>query len=149
LIDEYGSAVAADFQAHYGLDLWDVVADLCSEHPAYTPRQVLALAEWLPDDGAVAACAAARPPASGGDPPLPVQHFGWGMNRHLLAAIFDAVAANTVVTARVAGAKKVPDPKPWPRPGKTVRSSSAGTPITALMPRRRKPTPGRQVPRAR
>ena len=45
------------------------------------------------------------------------EHIGWGTAEYLLAALVDAIQANTAVTA-VAGSNKRPKvPKPIPRPG--------------------------------
>jgi hypothetical protein len=49
---------------------------------------------------------------------------GWGLDRHLLASIFDAIQAQTVVIAKAAGAKNIKPPEPWPRPGKRSRGRS-------------------------
>jgi hypothetical protein len=120
-----------------------VVADLCADEPASDPWRWLVLISELPDDSATAASMAAWLDANpdqrpNGKPAKSERDWrGWGHDRHLLAAIFDAVQANTVVTARVAGAKKVRAPKPWPRPG-SQRSSHAGmTSMRSLLAQRR------------
>lgn len=41
------------------------------------------------------------------------EHFGWGVSRHLLADIYDAINQNTRATGNW---KKPPKIKPWPRP---------------------------------
>jgi len=56
----------------------------------------------LPDTSRTAAL------ASGG-----YEHLGWGLDRHLLASIYDAVNANTVATGNY---KKKPKIDPFPRP---------------------------------
>lgn len=68
-----------------------------------TPPLALALAERLPDDSYLAAM------AQGGR-----DHLGWGMDRHILASIFDAVNTNTKATGQ--WKKGPPKIKPWPRP---------------------------------
>lgn len=124
MIDEHGSALIYDWQAHYGRDLRADLADLCSSSPRLTPWWVLALVAELPDDSALAASVA-------GDR----AHRGWTFDRHLLAGIFDAVQVNTYATARVAGAKGAKPPKPVPRPGDKPRKSE-GVPIAELIPGR-------------
>lgn len=81
---------------------------------------MLTLVEELPDSSAYAGSVA------GGR-----EYRGWGWERHVMAALFDAIQVNTVVTARVAGAKNVKPPTPLPRPGE--RHASAGTPMRKLM----------------
>lgn len=120
LIDGHGGELAHDFQAHYGLDLFGIVRDLCSGDARWRPGLVLVLVEQLPDDGAFAAAQ-----LGGRD------HRGWGMDRHLRALQFDALQMNTFVTARAGGAKKSKAPAAFPRPGS--RSKAAGVPITALL----------------
>jgi hypothetical protein len=74
---------------------------------------VLTLVRGLPDGSHLAAA------VRGG-----VEHRGWTLDRHLLASMFDAVQANTVVNARIAAGKKassIKDPQPWPRPGEVKR----------------------------
>lgn len=122
LIDGHGGELAHDFQAHYGLDLFEIVRDLCSGDARWRPGFALALIEQLPDDSAFAAA------QMGGR-----DHRGWGTDRHLQVLLFDALQMNTFVTARAGGGKKAKQPPPFPRPG--VRSKSQGVPITALLRR--------------
>lgn len=102
------------------MSLRAVVADLCSSAPTTTPWWVLTLVEELPDNSAFAASVA------GGR-----AYRGWGWERHVMAALFDAIQVNTVVTARVAGAKNVKPPSPMPRPGE--KNPAGGTPMRKLM----------------
>jgi hypothetical protein len=102
------------------MSLRSLVADLCSSAPTTTPWWVLSLVEELPDTAAYAGSLA------GGR-----EYRGWGWDRHVMAALFDAIQVNTVVTARVAGAKNVKPPAPMPRPGE--KNPSGGTPMRTLM----------------
>lgn len=126
LIDEHGSALAHDLRAHYGLDLRDVVADLCSGRPTTSPWWLLALIEELPQGSAYVA------DLQGGR-----VHRDWTTDRYLLAALFDAVQINTVAVVR-AGGGKAKAPKPVPRPGDKP-DRSQGVPLSALMPSRVRP----------
>jgi hypothetical protein len=65
---------------------------------------VLALAEALPDTSLTVAL------ASGGR-----DHYGWGVDRHMTADIFDALNQNTRATGNWAKGK-VPKFPSWPRP---------------------------------
>ncbi|GIF02230.1 hypothetical protein [Paractinoplanes rishiriensis] len=85
--------------AYYGVDLTQVIA---GHGPA--PSLVLALAQRLPDTSLTVALAA------GGR-----QHFGWGVDRHLMADVFDAVNQNTRATGHWAKGK-APTIPAWPRP---------------------------------
>lgn len=74
----------------------------------WTPREVLALFAWLPDDSACAASVA------GGR-----QYRGWGQDRWLAKYLFDAIQTNTVVNIKLQAGKKgksVKPPKPYPGP---------------------------------
>lgn len=122
LIDEHGSALAHDLQAHYGISLRELVADLCSATPTTTPWWALVLVGELPDTSAYAASS------------LGGRDFrGWGYERHILAALFDAVQIQTVVVARAFGAKGAKPPKPLARPGEKKGSASGGVPAQELM----------------
>lgn len=84
LIDGHAGALLADFQHHYRLHLPDVLD--------WDPRLVLALIEWLPDDGAYMAA------RLGGH-----EFYGWGKARHMMADVWDVLAATAM-----AGSKKRP-----------------------------------------
>jgi hypothetical protein len=118
LIDEHGSAVAADFQAHYGLRLSDVLFE-------QSPREVLALVEGLVayEDSLYVAH------DLGGD--RWPEFLGWGKTRHMLADHWDAMYA---IAVGAAGSKK--KPPTYPRPN--VKKPSAGTPLFAMRPPRPK-----------
>lgn len=58
----------------------------------------------LPDDGATQAL------VQGG-----LNHLGWGVSRHMMADIFDAIMANTRATGNW-GKGKAPNMPMWPRP---------------------------------
>lgn len=62
---------------------------------------------------------------------------GWGWVEHLLAAIFDSIQVNTVVSARVAGAKKVKNPKPFPRPGSKATDKPEARTMAQILVQRR------------
>jgi hypothetical protein len=95
----------------------------------WTPREVLALLAWLPDDSACAASVA------GG------RHYrGWGQDRWLRKYLFDAMQNNTVVNAKIAAGKKgraVKAPKPYPGPEAQQRKVEASRPkiTVANLPR--------------
>jgi len=65
---------------------------------------VLLYAQRLPDTSLTVAL------ASGGR-----DHFGWGIDRHMLADVFDAINANTKATGNW-GRGKTPKLPQWPRP---------------------------------
>jgi len=76
----------------------------------------------LPEDSALAGDVARTAPA----PPVTQAPSwrGWGPDRHLLASIYDALQAQTVVIAKAAGAKGIRQPDPWPRPGQLPKGRS-------------------------
>ena len=47
---------------------------------------------------------------------------GWDLHAHLLAALVDAVQANTYAVVQVQSARRIKAPAPLPRPGKSKRS---------------------------
>ncbi len=75
---------------------------IAGEGPA--PSLVIALAQRLPDTSLTVAL------ASGGR-----QHFGWGVDRHLVADLYDALNQNTRATGNWPKGK-VPTFRAWPRP---------------------------------
>lgn len=79
--------------------------ELETDTPGMAPRFVLSLIQRLPDNSLTSAL------ASGGR-----EFFGWGMERHMLADLFDAINQNT----RASGnwGKKPPKIEPRPRPGR-------------------------------
>lgn len=102
LIDQHPGPIAADFAHHYpGLELGRIVQD-------WPPDLVLALIEWLPDDGAYAAA------RRGGR-----EFYGWGQTRQLAADTWDLMVA-----IGMAGSKKKA-PK-YPRPTKRSNSKTWG-----------------------
>ncbi|QAY15922.1 tail assembly chaperone [Streptomyces phage Janus] len=108
LIDDYGEGLYADLRFHYGIDLVDVI-----EGRGPSPMFVMALVRRLPDTSLTVAL------ASGGR-----EHFGWGVDRHLKADLFDALNQNTRATGQW-GKGKVPKFPAWPRPA--VKKKDAGT----------------------
>lgn len=108
-----------------------MVAGLRAEEPCaggWQPWWVLTLVEGLLLDDSTATYRAATGTA---------EEQGWDMTRHLLAAVFDAIQVNTVVSARVAGAKRVKAPEPFPRPGAGRAKAEARTMTQVLAGRRR------------
>ncbi|MFB8350991.1 hypothetical protein [Streptomyces niveus] len=79
-----------------------------------SPFFVMALVRRLPDTSLTVAL------ASGGR-----EHFGWGVDRHMRADIFDALNQNTRATGQW-GKGKAPKFKPWPRPAATKQKKQAG-----------------------
>ncbi|WP_327292442.1 hypothetical protein [Streptomyces sp. NBC_01198] len=69
-----------------------------------SPFLVLSLAQRLPDTSLTFAL------AQGGR-----EHFGWGVDRHMTADLFDAINANTRATGNWAKGK-TPKLPIWPRP---------------------------------
>lgn len=65
---------------------------------------MLSLALRLPDDSLTVAL------ATGGR-----EHFGWGLDRHILADVFDALQNNTKATGNWKKGKP-PELPMWPRP---------------------------------
>lgn len=108
LIDERGGALYRDLLLYYGVDLVDVVAGR-SHH---SPRLVVALIEWLPEDSAFAAA------INGGR-----RWLGWTEDRMLRAALYDAMNANTVATGQ--WKKRPPRIDPWPRPNRRKRKPTS------------------------
>lgn len=90
------------------------------------PCLVLELVQGLPDTALTAAL------ARGGR-----EHFGWGVDRHLQADIFDAINQNTRASGNW-GKKGPPDIKPWPRPkGKDAKPKRSVRDIFAQFSRGR------------
>jgi hypothetical protein len=85
---------------YYQVDLVEVIQ---GRGPA--PRLVIELVARLPDDSLTAAL------MGGGR-----QFFGWGLDRYMVAELYDAINAQTRVTGN--WAKKPPKIKPFPRPDK-------------------------------
>lgn len=85
-----------------------------------SPALVISLVRRLPDTSMTHALA-----NGGGD------HFGWGMERHLLAGLYDALNANTRATGNWAKGKapKIPE---WPRPGAKGKGSKRDKPGTTV-----------------
>jgi hypothetical protein len=101
LVERHGEAVEADLQRFYRIRLADLAAGRLSW------RRFGVLVRHLPLDSATAL-------AVNGDA------AAWGITEHLLAAAVDALnAANW----QRAGDKKLPRPKPIPRPGTDRRLS--------------------------
>lgn len=68
------------------------------------PALVLLLLPRLPDTSLTRAL------ASGG-----IEHFGWGVERHMLADLYDALSQNTRASGQW-GKKGAPKIPPYPRP---------------------------------
>ncbi|QYW07865.1 tail assembly chaperone [Streptomyces phage RedBear] len=99
LVDEYGEGLYPDLRFYFGIDLADVI-----EGRGPSPSLVILLVQRLPDTSLTAAL------ASGGR-----EQFGWGVDRHMAADIFDALNQNTRATGNWGkkGAPKLPE---YPRP---------------------------------
>lgn len=95
------------------MDLTDVIA---GRGPA--PALVLALAKRLPDTSLTVAL------ASGGR-----EHFGWGVDRHMTADLFDAINQNTRASGQW-GKSGPPTIKPWPRPTADGASPEQKKPVS-------------------
>jgi hypothetical protein len=115
LIDEHGTALVADFQAHYGLQLSAVLFER-------SPREVLALVEGLVayEDSLYVAH------ELGGE--AWQEFLGWGKGRHMTADLWDATAKLIHVSA---GDRK--NPKPYPRPN--LKQSQQGIPFLQVFGR--------------
>jgi hypothetical protein len=100
LIGEHGHAIEADFRQFYGVRLTDLWRGLLP------PREALVLVEQL----AFEPRSRYRAAALGS-----TDFLGWDRTTALTADLFDALQANTVVTARVGGGK-AKQPSTYPRP---------------------------------
>lgn len=82
-----------------------------------SPFLVIQLVQRLPDTSLTVAL------ASGGR-----EHFGWGVDRHLTADLYDAINLNT----RASGnwSKKAPDIDPWPRPNTKAETPAEKQPTS-------------------
>lgn len=98
-------AVYRDLLHHYGVDLVEVVQGR-GPHPAL----VFSLIEGLPTDNSL--IYAAR---LGG-----VEHFGWGIQAHMAANLFDAMQLNTRVSGNWKKGK-APDLPMAHRPGSKTK----------------------------
>lgn len=78
---------------------------ILSEPPVITPVIALTLVRGLPPESMF------KTAASG------IESAPWSQESYLLAAVYDAVNANTYVAAKAAGSKGYPKPEPFPRPG--------------------------------
>lgn len=83
-----------------------------------SPRQVIVLAKALPDTSLTVAL------ASGGR-----EHYGWGVDRHMVADLFDAINQNTRASGQW-GKKGPPDIKPWPRPNPKDKTPEEKKPVS-------------------
>lgn len=88
----------ADLRRVYGISLSSWLSG------EITSTELASFIEWLPDTSAYHAVIRKHTPATKGR--APVAEFGWGLDRHLLAALVD-------YTAGLAAGKKA---KPVPRP---------------------------------
>lgn len=97
LIDEHGAYLAADLLTEFGLRLTEVVAE-------WPPREVLALVEVLPPTSRLWAH------VQGGDDWR--DYWGWGIDRHMQADIWDITALGNGVQTSKSNKK----PPKYPRP---------------------------------
>ncbi|WP_275462061.1 hypothetical protein [Streptomyces noursei] len=110
LIDAgHGAAIRWDLQ-RLGLDLADVWRGTLA------PCRVLDLVEHSPDDSALAAALRGGP-----------AHRPWTLERHLQAALVDAVNTCAWILAQSNGSRSVkrPDPVPRPSPAEGARAGRA------------------------
>lgn len=84
------------------------------------PSLVIALLMRLPDTSLTRALA-----AGGRD------HFGWGMERHMAADIYDAISQNTRASGQW-GKKGAPSIPPYPRPKVTVKGEKPKVTVRQL-----------------
>jgi hypothetical protein len=113
LIDDYGEGLYPDLRFFYGVDLVDVI-----EGRGPAPALVILLAQRLPDTSLTVAL------ASGGR-----EHFGWGVDRHLAADLFDAVNLNTRATGNWAKGKAPTFPH-FPRPASKAAKPEDRKPVS-------------------
>jgi hypothetical protein len=83
-----------------------------------SPFLVISLVKRLPDTSLTTAL------ASGGR-----EHFGWGIDRHMQADIYDAINQNTRASGQW-GKKGAPKIAPWPRPNHEKKKSKDKKPTT-------------------
>ncbi|AGK87503.1 tail assembly chaperone [Mycobacterium phage HINdeR] len=109
LIDRYGGCILADLQLHYGVDL----RDLFSEDNPLSPRYVLTLLRYMPDDSATFA------EMRGG------QEFrGWNEDRYQNTAMVDAIRGLLyafILAHTGKNSRKPAAPEPWPTPDRKNR----------------------------
>ena len=111
LIDEHGPWLAGDLLSEFGIRLADILFD-------WSPREVLALVEVLPESGRFQAHLA------GGDQWR--DWHGWGVDRHLWANLYDLLSA-----AHTSKGK----PTTYPRPA--AKKATEGVPLMSMFPRRK------------
>lgn len=133
LIDRYGEAIDADLAQFYGIDILDFFRGTL---PA---GRVFRLLEVLPDTSRMHAMVLADPEhqQQSGSPEPWRELYGWGGDRHMLAHLWDLLAAVNTAKGK----------KPPAFPRGATKKSSQGIPLADLMPKRRKrPVPKRPVP---
>lgn len=92
----------ADFREYYGLRL----SDMLKFDGSLPVWEVAVLAKSLPLTSRTAAC------LNGG-----MEYWGWGVDRHILVSLLDAVNINTYAFASANSKKKLKPFKETPRPG--------------------------------
>lgn len=113
MIDDYGKGLYADLLRYYDVDLLDVIR---GNGPA--PSLVVSLAMALPDTSYTVALASGGP-----------EHYGWGVDRHMTADIFDAINQQTRVTGNWAKGK-APKMPAWPRPNRKAETPEQKKPVS-------------------
>lgn len=93
--------IQADFQQYYGLRLKKLLGD----DGGYSQKEILSLIVNLPVESRFISV------ERGG-----LEYWGWSVTQYLLAALIDTVNDNTIVSARVAGAKRAKQAPRFYRP---------------------------------
>jgi hypothetical protein len=91
-----------DLQFYYGIDLLETIAGR-----GIPPSLVLLYVRRLPDDSMTHAL------MQGG-----TEWLGWGTDRHMMAALYDQLAMNTIISGNWKKGK-VPEIETYPRPNST------------------------------
>lgn len=104
VLTEHWDVIEADLHRHYAVDILDVFRGLLSW------RKLRVLIEQLPADSFTKHALAG------------IEFDPWSATEHLLAMLHDLVADLTWITATVNSKKKIPVPKPLPRPGDKAKT---------------------------
>lgn len=102
--------MASDLLRYYGLNLWDVVADLIRDDPqsGWTPTRLLMLIDNLPPESALSVDLRG------------VEYYGWSTTNEILADLWDLTMA-----IAVASSKKKPPQYPRPKDLAAARKRKA------------------------
>lgn len=110
----------ADFREYYNLRLSDVL-EWDGSLPVW---EAAILAKELPHSSRTMAM------LQGGK-----EYWGWTLDRHILASLFDAVQVDTFAFVQANSKKKVKAPSPMPRPGDAERKKieNANNPFALMV----------------